>query len=580
MLPTVGEGAGATGGRRSAAASPAAVEDASGVVVDIERLSRDASLTPSQRRSLSAPMKLRGSLQQQMQQFEAGAACDPELGADLAALCRGVSGSQRSSRPRPRAALPGRWLQNSDVQAHAVELGIDLTDDADLLWIAEEALSALDVVGWSMQEASSVSDPGSGDDGGEPAIWFEHMASGERLAEHPVRAYYKELVRRARTDRWISASALADAATGSVTSPGVAPSTLKAARLSAVESALSGELAATVRWLGWGETSNVCEILLNAVRPRIPRALRAEMHVRLGAPPHCSPRVDMQLGLTPDGKPLYCLSAFRHLGAAGGTSAHVTGHYTVRLEQHDGAVGDESFCGKLLCGTATHGSQFVFCDDPANFYGWPRELGAVVIRGGERGHVQVLLPRVTLAGAAAQFRVLRPQDGMLSKFRRGEDVQHMMSLQGHLMRHTASASPTTPGEPETWTLQLFSEMHACVVFACRWRAPSSPTAAAFPDAAAAATGDSPSPTPSSSSSAAAAAGPAIEMSFAHPLSPYQAGCLALSISHHLQFEFPGRSAPAAQRRQMGVLGRDGGGGGAGRGDASPRLAAHYVPEFP
>ena len=213
-----------------------------------------------------------------------------------------------------------------------------------------------------------------------------------------------------------------------------------------------------MRWLGWGETSNVCEILLNAVKPRIPRALRGELSVRLGAPPLCAPRCDLSLGLSAsghEGRPLYALSAFRHLaagrgGGSGGregghgeaSPSHVTGHYTVRLEPHDGQVAgaeESAFCGKLLCGlTGGHGShggqpdgsQFVFCDDPANFYGWPRELGAVVVRGMQDGsHVHVLLPRVQPGGGTAQFRVLRPQDGMLAKFRRGDDVQHMMSLQ-------------------------------------------------------------------------------------------------------------------------------------------------------
>ena len=94
----------------------------------------------------------------------------------------------------------------------------------------------------------------------------------------------------------------------------------------------------------------------------------------------------------------------------------------MRLEPHDGQVAgaeESAFCGKLLCGLTgsggaggqadgspsnpspnpdpspspspspspnpnpaqADGSQFVFCDDPANFYGWPRELGAVVVRG-------------------------------------------------------------------------------------------------------------------------------------------------------------------------------------------------------
>ena len=58
----------------------------------------------------------------------------------------------------------------------------------------------------------------------------------------------------------------------------------------------------------------------NGLRYWPPRALRGELSVRLGAPPHCAPRCDMALGLSltgAEGRPLYCLSAFRHLGGLG-----------------------------------------------------------------------------------------------------------------------------------------------------------------------------------------------------------------------------------------------------------------------
>ena len=57
-----------------------------------------------------------------------------------------------------------------------------------------------------------------------------------------------------------------------------------------------------------------------------------------------------------EGRPLYALSAFRHLaagrgGGSGGregghgeaSPSHVTGHYTVRLEPHDGQVAGASY---------------------------------------------------------------------------------------------------------------------------------------------------------------------------------------------------------------------------------------------
>ena len=159
--------------------------------------------------------------------------------------------------------------------------------------------------------------------------------------------------------------------------------------------------------------------------------------------------------------------------------------------------------------------------------------------------MHVLLPRVQPGGGTAQFRVVRPQDGMLAKFRRGDDVQHMMSLQGHLVAHRSKGDHTPP---TSWALKLFSEAHGSVVFAFRWRAAeaeATPTEAEAPSPSRQGSqgshdGGSTAPMPPTPPPAAAAPsdpfGPAVEMSFAHPLSPYQAGCLALAISHHLQFE--------------------------------------------
>jgi len=82
-----------------------------------------------------------------------------------------------------------------------------------------------------------------------------------------VRTYYKELVQRTRRERRRGYHAAAGSG-----QPPPPPGTLKQARLQAVQGTLQGELGTAVRWLGWGETSNVCEILLNAVSSE-PRAL-------------------------------------------------------------------------------------------------------------------------------------------------------------------------------------------------------------------------------------------------------------------------------------------------------------------
>ena len=57
------------------------------------------------------------------------------------------------------------------------------------------------------------------------------------------------------------------------------------------------------------------------------------------------------------------------------------------------------------------------------------------------------------------------------------------------------------------------------------------------------------PTPPAAAAAAPCDpyGPAVEMSFAHPLSPYQAGCLALAIAHHLEFAMHRPGTPPGRR---------------------------------
>ena len=125
----------------------------------------------------------------------------------------------------------------------------------------------------------------------------------------------------------------------------------------------------------------------------------------------------------------YALSAFRHKGRAedGGPSADGGCHYNVRLQPQDGAVapGGETFCGKLLC--SADGTRYTFCDDPSNFYSWPRELGAVVV---SEENLVVLLPRVHPSGAAAQFRVLKQEDSIIARFFAGQARQHLSLLSG------------------------------------------------------------------------------------------------------------------------------------------------------
>ena len=219
------------------------------------------------------------------------------------------------------------------------------------------------------------------------------------------------------------------------------------------------------------------------------------------------PRYDMHIQLpqggsdSADARREYALSAFRHKGRAedGGPSADGGCHYNVRLQPQDGAVapGGETFCGKLLC--SADGTRYTFCDDPSNFYSWPRELGAVVV---SEENLVVLLPRVHPSGAAAQFRVLKQEDSIIARFFAGQARQHLSLLSGPW------ATKRSGGEVQ---LALLSKASSSgrgdnqrdeVVFRAREVQGT------------------------------------LTISFCHPLSAYQAFCLALALVHHAQVHCP------------------------------------------
>ena len=85
---------------------------------------------------------------------------------------------------------------------------------------------------------------------------------------------------------------------------------------------------------------------------------------------------------------LYACSGFRHSTKDGC-------HYNIRFRPHELVVAGETFCGRVEC--SPDGTRCRFCDDPSNFYSFPRELGAVTIADDQ---MCVLLPRVRAALAA------------------------------------------------------------------------------------------------------------------------------------------------------------------------------------
>ena len=127
---------------------------------------------------------------------------------------------------------------------------------------------------------------------------------------------------------------------------------------------------------------------------------------------------------------------------------------------------------QLLCSVRPGGtSQFVMCDDPRNEYGVPRELGAVLIRGGQ---LRVIIPRVHSDRTVAQFPVHEPEDSLLARYQQGEDLAHMSVLDGTLDGPVGLTLKSL--DSGLLVLQVRREAHepdASTAYAIQYRAPLS-----------------------------------------------------------------------------------------------------------
>ena len=184
-------------------------------------------------------------------------------------------------------------------------------------------------------------------------------------------------------------------------------------------SAPAESLRQLIRFFGADASARSVELLLNPTSKLV-----GTVTATVETATHGPPRYDLLLhvpGLT------YAFSAFRH--AAPGPAPTDTS-YTIRLSPTDGADPSapqltDAFAGSLRC--SVDDTQYSFCDDPSNFYSYPRELGALIVVG-ER--FSVLLPRVDDSGAAAQFRVLRDSDSIIPRFFTGKVRQHLLLISG------------------------------------------------------------------------------------------------------------------------------------------------------
>ncbi len=93
----------------------------------------------------------------------------------------------------------------SDVLEYAEYLGMDIKEDAHLLWIADEALQAPEPQGWEQRL-----DPKGG-------VYYYHPTTGMSLNQHPLDYHYQQfyLQMKAQYDMMYANEKSADAAEGS-----------------------------------------------------------------------------------------------------------------------------------------------------------------------------------------------------------------------------------------------------------------------------------------------------------------------------------------------------------------------------
>ncbi|KAL1521537.1 hypothetical protein AB1Y20_021196 [Prymnesium parvum] len=243
-------------------------------------------------------------------------------------------------------------------------------------------------------------------------------------------------------------------------------------RLSGSDPTSRAQLASALKC----KSARAVELLCNPLNPAVGVATATMLTAREGAP-----RYDFRIKR--GGDALYAFSAFAHQERGAGEETH----YTIRLQTMDETVvGGETFCSKLVC--SADGKRYTFNDDPSNFHSWPRELGAAIISG---DNFCVLLPRVQSNGAAAQFRVVTPQDSIITRFFAGKAREHLMMLSGPW-------APKMGEDVALVHLNTDSQQRGEVLFRAREH------------------------------------GEELLVDFSSPLSAFQAFCIALALIHHAQ----------------------------------------------
>jgi len=354
------------------------------------------------------------------------------------------------ARPKDAPKQSARYQSDfkalpEDVLEYAVYLGMDPAEDADLLWIAEEALTAGEPDGWAEQL-----DPNG-------HLYYYNATTGQSSRQHPLDEYYMHLYLKLKMQRKMEVAGMA--VPEEIKSRSTANLTTEDLKRMRAQMAAKMEGEASVQQqsapLEVASTTTSISQALSMTTPRSTKVMSEKFGIS-------QPDTDVRALLINPAKwaehPSYIetivdrdtstplLPAFHMymvlnenykafaFSASKRVVAHNT-HYAVSLDHQDTANSSEAFCGKLRCNSK--GTEFAIYDDSNDPYGLKtgkprRELGIISFKKKLLGPVQleVVMPRVRKDGACAQFRPSQPEESMIQLFKAGR-TEHMIILRGN-----------------------------------------------------------------------------------------------------------------------------------------------------
>ena len=359
------------------------------------------------------------------------------------------------ARPKDAPKQSARYQSDfkglpEDVLEYAVYLGMDPKEDADLLWIASEALTAAEPEGWAEQM-----DPNGN-------VYYFNETTGQSSRQHPLDEYYQNLYLKLKLQRAMEVAGMevpdtlkgrdmsnlttedlmrmraqlaakmeGEASVQQQSSPEeVAAATTSISQALTMTTPRSTKVMSEKFGISQPDT-DVRALLINPAKwAEKPSFIETVIDKDTSTP--MLPRYHMYMNLS-DSYRAFAFSASKRV------VAHNT-HFAISLDHVESANTSDAFCGKLRCNSK--GTEYAIYDDSNDPYGLKtgkprRELGIISYKKKMMGPLQleVVMPRVRKDGACAQFRPSQPEESMIQLYKAGR-VEHMFILKG-----TANVAP-------------------------------------------------------------------------------------------------------------------------------------------